>query len=250
MTEHENYYFDVCGYLVVRNALSHVEVDTFNKAFDAAVDGSLPASAPYRYPFLQLRDHPVLRRYLSEILGEKYHCDEGPELVGAPAAAANGRLCGGGEWVDWSRAYRHQGGVRLCQGVRALWALADVEEGDGGFVLIPASHNSEVEAPDEVLSGEDDMGLTFQPGLRAGDLLLCAHSLVHGVLPWKGTGPLRTLAWTYVHAEVRAHDWRGGSEPARDWLPSLTPAQRAVLPDPDRDGLPPPPDPDRRRDLP
>ena len=66
MTEHENYYFDVCGYLVVHNALSHIEVDTFNRAFDAVVeDGSLPASAPYRYPFLQLRDHPVLRRYLS-----------------------------------------------------------------------------------------------------------------------------------------------------------------------------------------
>ena len=241
MTEHENYYFDVCGYLVVRNALSHVEVDTFNKAFDAAADedGSLPAGAPYRYPFLQLRDHPVLRRYLSEILGENYRCDEGPELVGAPGAGANGRLCGGGERVDWSRAYRHQGGVRLCQGVRALWALAGVEEGDGGFVLIPASHNSEVETPDEVLSGEEDMGLTFQPGLRAGDLLLCAHSLVHGVRPWKGAGPSRTLAWTYVHAEVRANDWSRGSQPTRDWLSSLTPAQRAVLPDPDREGLPP-----------
>ncbi len=158
MTEHENYYFDVCGYLIVRNALSHVEVDTFNKAFDAAVDGSLPASAPYRYPFLQLRDHPVLRRYLSEILGGEYCCDEGPEWIGAPGAAADGRLSGGGEWVDWSRAYRHQGGVRLCQGVRALWALTDVDPGDGGFVLIPASHNSEVEAPEDVLGGPTTWG--------------------------------------------------------------------------------------------
>ena len=68
----------------------------------------------------------------------------------------------------------------------AIWALADVNEGDGGFALIPASHKNYVETPKDVLSGADDMGLTVEPSLKAGDLLLCAESTLHEVKRGRG----------------------------------------------------------------
>ena len=58
--------------------------------------------------------------------------------------------------------------------------LRTSEEGAGGFVIVPCSHKSNVETPDDVLTGRDDMGLTLQPELKAGDLLLVAGALLTG----------------------------------------------------------------------
>lgn len=243
MTDHENYYLDVCGYVIVRNALSQVELDTYNSAFDQVVeqDGSLPEFSSSSYPFLQLRDHRVLSRYLQEILGEGNKPDEGPELIGHAAASGDGCLVGGSEWVDWSRAYQHQAGTRLCQSVRVLWALADINPGDGGFVLIPASHNGHVETPEDVLSGNDDMRLLVQPSMKAGDLLVCAHSVVHGMRPWLGKSPSRTLAWTFISAQMPLSSWRRPAyteNRSKDWASSLTPVEQALLRDPRRTSTP------------
>ena len=79
-----------------------------------------------------------------------------------------------------------------------MGTLADVNEGDGGLVVVPASHNSSVDAPQDLVSGNDNMGLIVQPVLQAGDLLLCTESLMWGLRPWQGKGPQRLLeCWLY-----------------------------------------------------
>ena len=187
---------------------------------------------------LQLRDHPVLASYAEALCGEGYRPDTGPTLLGA-GGKADDRLSGGSEWMDWSRAYFHRNGVRHCQGLAALWALHDVGPGDGGLVLIPASHNSEVETPEAVLTGADDMGLPEQPRLQAGDLLLCADALVRGVRAWRGTEPQRTLAYGFVNKHVRPHDWSNlDADDCYEWAGDLPAAERAVLHDPQRSGAP------------
>lgn len=243
MTEHEDFYFDVSGYLIVRNVLSTPELGAINRAFGQVVGAgdAMPDYAGCMFPFVQLRDHPVLTGYLEQILGEGFRPDEGPEPIGGSTLPESDRLVGGDEWVDWSRGYRHQAGVRLCQAVRVLWALADIGPDDGGVVLIPASHNSHVQTPDDVLSGRDDMRLLVQPALQAGDLLICAHSLVFGERPWRGPSPSRTLAWTYISALMPTRDWRR-PEPtenrSKPWSASLTPVEQAVLHDPERTSTP------------
>ena len=107
----------------------------------------------------------MLAKYVEALCGEGCRSDTGPVVLG-PGAKIDQRLSGGGEWRDWSRAYFHRNGVRHCQGLKAFWALDDIGPGDGGLVLVPASHNSEVEAPEEVLTGVDDMGLPEQPVLQ------------------------------------------------------------------------------------
>ena len=68
----------------------------------------------------------------------------------------------GGEWVDWARAYRQYNGERFCQGIRVYWALADINKADGGLVAIQGSHNRTVEAPQDLVTGREEMGLSDQ----------------------------------------------------------------------------------------
>ena len=183
-------------------------------------------------PFEHLKTHPVLGWHLDQICGEGFQLDRGPQLIGDAAGSVGPRLIGGNEPRNASRAYFHQTNTRFCQGVCAIWALVDVNEGDGGFVLVPASHKSGVEPPEPVLTGEDDMGLTRQPVLKAGDLLLCAQTTLHGMRPWKGSATQRLLAYWYIGATAAPSVGtmlETEDQPSPEWLDELTPEQRAVF---------------------
>ena len=239
MTEAESYRFDIFGFIIVRGVLSPDELAACNKVLDQVPSGAeLPAAAAERPPFTTLRDHPVLSRYTEALCGEDYRLDTGPALPGAQGKRA-ARLSGGGEWLDWSRAYFHRNGVRHCQGLTALWALDDSAPCKGGLVLIPASHNSAVEAPAEVLTGTADMGLTEQPSLRPGDLLLCADALVRGFRMRPGTRAPRILAYNFINRLVRPHDWSNlDAGELYPWAAELSPEEQAVLHNPARRGHP------------
>ncbi len=86
------------------------------------------------------------------------------------------------------------------------------------------------------------MGLVVQPVLQAGDLLLCAESVIRGVRPWQGQGPQRLLEYGYISAEVRPSaesEIKGEEETMPEWTAELTPVQRAVLHNPNRPYPPP-----------
>ena len=234
MSNEENYCFDVAGYLIVRGALTREEVGACNRALDqgSGTEGMLGWPEPLRKPFVKLRDHPVLAWYLNQICGEEFLLDREPRLIGDAAGDGGGPLAGGNEPQDLSRSYHHQNEVRFCQGVLAIWVLADVNENDGGFVLVQASHKSYVETPKDVLTGADDMGLTVQPVLKAGDLLLCAETTLHGMRPWKGQGPQRLLACGYISGRARRSIASGPErkeEALPEWMAELTPEQLAVM---------------------
>ena len=203
MTNEENYRFDVAGYMTVPGVLTAAELKACNQALDqlASDGGPLRWTSPACNPLRALREHPVLMRYLEQICGEGFRLDESPRLVESCAEATD--LSGGDEWVDWSRAYRQYNGNRFCQGMRAFWALADAGAEDGGLVVVPASHNSTVPAPQDLMDGTDPMELVEQPVLQAGDLLLCTESLMRGLRPWQGAGPQRLLECGYISAAVR-----------------------------------------------
>jgi ectoine hydroxylase-related dioxygenase (phytanoyl-CoA dioxygenase family) len=239
MTNEESYHFDVAGYLIIPGVLSAAQLTACNQALDqlGPVDGPLQWTGPSANPLLALRDHPVLMQYLEQICGEEFRLDLAPRLIGLADGDPATSLSGGAEWVDWARAYRQHNGQRFCQGVRALWALADVGVGDGGLVVVSASHNSTVDAPQDLVDGDDDMGLVVQPVLQAGDLLLCADSLMRGLRPWHGAGPQRLLECGYISAGVRPcanSVLRGEESEMPEWTAELTEVQRAVLHNPNR----------------
>ena len=246
MTNEENYAFDVGGYLIVRGALNKVEVERLNKTLDESgqTGGMLGWPAPLRDPFRELMVHPALVWYLNQIVGYGFRLDRPPRLLGTDADDVGGPLTGGDEPRNPSRAYFLQNGRRQCQGVRAIWALADVNEGDGGFVLIQASHKSNVEAPEDLLTGKDDMGLVEQPLLKAGDLLLVAKTTLQGMRPWTGKGPQRLLTYGYAGRAVIQSNGPGPgaqTDHLQDWMDDLPPEQQAVLYKPGHKNTNPPP---------
>lgn len=230
MTEEENYCFDVAGYVIVRGVLSSDELRACNSALDEAGEssGMLDWGSPRRDPFVNLRDHRLLVRYLEDLSHESFRLEREPWLVGDGDLQSN-CLSGGNEPRDPRRIYHQQNESRFCQGVLAVWALTDVEPGGGGFVLVPASHKSCVETPSDLMKGADDLGVVRQPALRAGDLLLCAETTLHGVRPWTNgtsTETRRLLAFGYGGRKDRSVE---EEEPEPEWVSELGPEQQALV---------------------
>jgi ectoine hydroxylase-related dioxygenase (phytanoyl-CoA dioxygenase family) len=220
MTSEEDYAFDVAGYLILRNVLTSDEVSRCKAAMeDFKESSSLPDALQI------LRDHPVSVSCLEQLVGENAHLDSGPRILVSDGQA--GRLLGGNEPREPSRSYYQQNEIRFCQGLMAVWALSDVNPDEGGLVLVPASHKSQVSAPAKLLNMVDDLRVVHQPVLRAGDLLILVESLIHGVLPWKSDPSPSLVAFEYS-AEKAARSTKP-KEPPPDWLDELSPEQRAVM---------------------
>lgn len=196
LTPEDDYALDIAGFLVIPGALTSEEVEACNAAIDQVgeAEGMLEWDAPWCEPFVNLREHPVLTRYLQEICTGEFRLNRYPRLL-SEVQQSDEPLNGGNEPRNWSRSYFQVDQTRFVQGVVVLWALADVNDGDGGFVLIPGTHKSQVETPEDILRGDDDLGLIEQPVLKAGDLLLCTETVLHGMRPWKGEGPQRLLSF-------------------------------------------------------
>ena len=260
MSEDEKYFFDLTGYLIVRNALTPEEITACNDAIDhyreriraRSIDdgglarrsialsgtsgrlelrGMLGWSPPYREPFRQLLVHPVVVSRLNEICGKGFRLDHGPLLIGANAGAEGHQLHGSGEPFSQSTWYHQQNGRISCRGVTVAWQLYDVNEGDGGFAIVPGSHKSRFPTPKGVRTVEGDMGLVVQPAMTAGDVLFFAETATHGTLPWKGTGQRRSILYKYASRAVARAVGRRFTPEARygEWTSELTPGQYSLL---------------------
>ena len=188
--------------------------------------------------------HPALVWYLNQLVGQGFILDRAPEVWCEETCNTSAPLVGGNEPRDPAIAYYFQNGRRFSEGVRVLWALEDVEEGDGGFVLVPCSHKGNVATPEEVATGADDMGLTLQPALKAGDLLIVALATVQGMRPWKGKGRQRLLSYEFVgRGAIRSAGTgpKTEAEPRPEWHAELSEVQRASLYKPGYQATTPPP---------
>ena len=246
MSNEENYHFDVTGFLHVPGVLNPGEVARLNAILDETGSDDAILSLPegQREPFRELLIHPQLVWYLNQITGQGFNLDRLPELIGSDPRSLDQALEGGAEPRDSGTAYFFKNGRRHCEGVRAIWALSDVSEDAGGFVLVPHTHKANVEIPEDVLSGSDDLGLTRQIALKAGDLLLVGLSIAQGALAWKQKPAPRLLSFEYVGRGVIRSTGTGPittSMPRPDWHADLTEEQRATQHQPGyRDTTPPP----------
>ena len=140
MSNEENYCFDVAGYLHVPGVLTREEIDVLYQRLDKneQAQGMLSWPKAEREPFRNLLIHPRLVWYLNQIIGSGVRLDQEPTWISNATNQVITPLAGGDEPQDPARTYYFQNGRRYCQSVRAIWALADVEKGDGGFVMVPA----------------------------------------------------------------------------------------------------------------
>jgi ectoine hydroxylase-related dioxygenase (phytanoyl-CoA dioxygenase family) len=227
MNADQDYGFDVAGFIVVPQVLSAEQVQACNQAIDAVGrdEGMLEWPGPSGAAFRMLQEHPVLQEILAALCGPDYVLDGPPALVAAGAATAAGAPLAAGD-PERNRRLRYvkHDGVRICHGVRVVWALSPSPPEQGGLIVVPASHNRRMEPPADFLSGAETLEMTEELQLQEGDLLICAATLLHGV---RGR-PGHLLASEYISA--RAMPAAGYPEIAPpQWATELRPEQQAVV---------------------
>jgi hypothetical protein len=174
MTRRERYLFDLQGYVILRGMLSPEEVGRINVAFDANLDqrsvfgpanetsgdfrgrplegshgsfrhwgGMLTWPEPHCKPFRELLCHPNLVPCLNTLLGRGWHLDHGADSINAVVGCEGLQLHGfGSADLNGGRFYMYQNGRMRCGLINCQIYTTDVNDGDGGLVLIPVRPSS------------------------------------------------------------------------------------------------------------
>jgi ectoine hydroxylase-related dioxygenase (phytanoyl-CoA dioxygenase family) len=261
MDEKERYFWDLTGYLIVRNVLTPDEIASANDAIDhhaaeikidpdnqgagdsqalrgtgrPALSGLLELETPYCEPFRNMLAHPAVVMRLNVMCGKRFRLDHGPLMIGGVKGTVGLTLHGSGEVHRPHVAYHHQNAVPYCGGVTVTWQLTDMKEGDGGFVCVPGSHKSKYTMPRGVRTCDDDLGVVVQPAMAAGDVLFFMDGAqTHGTHPWRSEKPRRSILFKYAsQSSVRSGPSARLAAPEAWWseelVEGMTEEQRAVM---------------------
>ena len=232
ISEIDKYLFDLNGYIVVKNALKKSEINAFNKIidklknikngeWDGYVHGhnyggkeglNLQQIYEAGKPFEKLIDHPSWIHHMLEFVGgegtfDQYHgplfIDENFANIRGPGEAI-GIHSGNPEGLKRNH-YRYQDDKFHCSQVNILLALTDIGKGDGGTVVIPSSHKSNIQHPEykknfmkkNKVTSAETMTASKEIYLKAGDGLIFVDSLCHGSAKRINKGERRIVVYRY-----------------------------------------------------
>ena len=264
MDDHQKYFFDINGYLVIEDALTPDEVKVLNDAIDANTDrikiraaeqslaqgssalvakqgrgdlgGMLTWPNPWCQPFRDLLAHASIVSPMHELLREGFRLDHVYGIV-MEAGSEGHVLHGGGTADDLAHFYQFHNGQMRCGLTVVAWNLTDVGPEDGGFACIPGSHKANYKAPPDVARLETDLGLVRTIAAPAGSVVIFTEALTHGTMPWKASHERRSILYKYAPG-ILTYANKYLPEGVEDVLGELTPAQRAVLEPPYRNQRP------------
>ena len=226
----EKYLFDLNGYIVIQNALNKSEVKACNKIIEKLkklknlewkgyVHGhnyggkeglNLQQIYEAGKPFEKLIDHPSWINHMLEFVGGEGTFDHqhGPLFIDENFANVRGPgdaigIHSGNHEGTQRGHYRYENGKMHSGQVNVLVALTDIDKGDGGTVVIPASHKSNFKHPEfdqnKMLKGRVSHA-EFMTGakevyLKQGDALLFVDSLCHGSAKRTNKGERRVVIY-------------------------------------------------------
>ncbi len=259
VTDHDIYFFDLQGYLLLKGALSADEVGAINAILDTAPPlkpgerwGNVQAhwyndndglNLQHIYeagePFEKLIDHPSWyehAKYFVDAQGSfdslhgPLYIDENFANFRAPGEAIG--MHSGGHIGTIRCQFRVLNAKFHCGQINILTALSDIGPGDGGTLIIPGSHNSNFEHPEMASyvmhsnkSGQTPQG-AVEVHMNAGDALLFVDALCHGSTQRTNPGTRRVVVYRYGPSWGRSrHDY----EPSPELLDRLTPLRRQMV---------------------
>lgn len=253
----EDFLFDLRGYLILKQAVDAPHVRELNAALDAfpplawgqwhgnvqRFDNNGDAGVELQNiveagePFERLIDHPSWIDRLRHYCGE-----EGTYVAGLfiDECFASIRRTGGffpihsgGHNGVVRNQYRYLNGKFRCAQVNILLALTDIGPGDGGTLIIPGSHKSNVGHPYAAWTDEkgspvraDQLEGVAEVHLKAGDALMFVDALCHGASSRTQPGERRVVIYRYG---VSWGATRYGYRYSPELLARLTPARRKIL---------------------
>jgi ectoine hydroxylase-related dioxygenase (phytanoyl-CoA dioxygenase family) len=208
MNDAEKYLFDLRGYLVVEGVLAPDEVAALNATLNEKLAESVaPDKTTHRFgglldwapEFRALIAHPRIAPCLYTLVGEKCRLDHDYlDIIRSGLGPIGATLHGGGTPHDPSQSYRVIDG-RMYNGlVVVVYALKDVNPGDGGFACVPGSHKANFRLPAEWAPMDEHLAACVTPVLcRAGDAIIFTEAMTHGTLPWHGKDERRSIFYKY-----------------------------------------------------
>lgn len=257
-TPMDDYLFDLRGYLVLKNAVDADHIAALNAVLDAvppleygewwgnvqrkddngAAGCELQNIVEAGEPFERLIDHPGWIALLRHYCGEEGTYVEGLFI---DECFASLRRTGGyfgahsGGWQGALRGkYLYDNGRFHCGQVNILLALTDIGPGDGGTLVVPGSHKSNLEHPQVCqlppfsTYGDpmDTIAAIVEVHLNRGDALLFVDGITHGASERTNPGERRAVIYRYgVSWGATAH----GYEYSQALLDRLTPERRRIL---------------------
>jgi hypothetical protein len=196
MTREEVYEFDLRGYIIYRNILSAEDVRRIRniladvKAAMYSGKFAFMESDPY---FLELMAHPVTIGVMKAMLGNWLRFDHAFGIQMTKTNSVWEGLHGGALQEERSFWYQWVPGQGMNNGlIKVIYALNDVEPGDGGFICVPGSHKANVK-----YYPPHDSHLVVNPRLKSGDMLIFTEALVHGSRQWKPDHTRQALIYSY-----------------------------------------------------
>ena len=192
-------------------------------------------------PFENLIDHPSWINHMLEFVGGEGTFDHqhGPLFIDENFANVRGAgdaigIHSGNHEGTQRGHYRYENGKMHSGQVNVLVALTDIDKGDGGTVVIPASHKSNFKHPEfdqnKMLKGKVSHA-EFMTGakevyLKQGDALLFVDSLCHGSAKRTNKGERRVVIYRY------GPSWgffRNPYRPSKQLLKNLNKFQRQIV---------------------
>ncbi|MEZ4705762.1 MAG: phytanoyl-CoA dioxygenase family protein [Caldilineaceae bacterium] len=170
--------------------------------------------------FACLLDHPAVKPYLVEFLGENYRHIDNDLYFTYPDYA-------GGHWHRGVRAHptgHVVDGAFICPMVKVFFCLSDVGPDEGEFVVIPGSHKAcfplaydgRIDLPAQHIFND----------VKAGDIIIFNEGLLHNGRPNPSRKTRKTLIVNFGREEAGV--WRG-YRPQAATLAAITANQRAIL---------------------
>ena len=263
--QHQDYLFDLQGYLVLKNAIAPDDLHAMNQWVDdhqeyietpgdkentrwiggvethsySKQDGvnfqNIVAGDPV---FEKLIDYPtwthLAKKYINaDVNGLSIHENF------LNVRGAGGLLfihCGGHAPLCYLTFRHHNTGEWMVGQINVLIALEDIGPGDGATVLVPGSHKASEIHPRLVVNGRgvtsrNDMAAEGAVGmqemhLKAGDALFFTDAITHGSAERKNDGHRRVVVYRYSPRFIRS---RFNYELSDDLLQRLTLEQRNIM---------------------
>ncbi|MBT4098160.1 MAG: hypothetical protein HOM68_01855 [Gemmatimonadetes bacterium] len=240
MTDWEKWHFDLHGYVILRNVVSHSDLKHMVQRCDewqALADTELPSpmSTAGGYPpgenasraiinpefvdpvyaDLQLNDE-IMRVVLTLTDNSPQHLQ--CALIQNHRGCTDGGLHNGAEGGMRNPAndYQAADGKIFATFINAGVSLVDVPAGSG-FVVVPGSHKSHFAAPDDLTVDSDPPSVVNLP-LNAGDCVVFTELLRHGARRWTLDTPRKTVFCRYATSYASWSPGNGPIEEHRDLL--------------------------------
>jgi hypothetical protein len=189
--------FDLNGFLVVRGFLSARIVTELNDILDRQPS----ARTAHKFHFVTLDERfidllvdPRVLEVCQRWINPYFRFDHAwgvQHYPNEPKSDERKNLHGGPYQEMGYFQYHWYNGAPTCSCIIFAYVLEPQRKGDGGFVVVPGSHKSNLgfSGPrifSEFLQGDhENANWVFQPELEAGDLLIFTEATIHGTERWK-----------------------------------------------------------------